>query len=194
MRILIIHNSQDKVRSENILKQFADQSTKYDYETVEAIMLPSQPSVGIKRSFCKAIQIAKDYGWKQVFILEDDFCCLDMQSIEIMIRTYNEFPLHGAILLGGIYEGQIEEVGKNIAKVNDKLSGLHAMIVGEELYDEILSCPEPYHLDYSLSMIRNFPIYTCYPFVIIQNDGFSYNTKSITNYNEGLKLKYKLIN
>lgn len=202
MRILIIHNSADKVRSDNILKQFAGQNAKYTHETVEAIMNPAQPAVGIKRSFCKAIQRAKDNGWKQVLILEDDFCCLHPDSLEIFIKKSKETYFEDSLFLAGIYEGELKAMDWNfpgnsnypVSKVIGKLSGLHAMIVHKQLYDKLLSAEEPYHLDYWISMEAKIPTYVCHPFLIIQNDGYSSNTKSITQYNKTLHLKYKLIN
>ena len=73
MKLLIIHNSQDKVRSENILKQFASQNTQHKYEIVEAVMNPSQFCAGVSRSFKKCVQIAKNGWYSEIMVLEDDF-------------------------------------------------------------------------------------------------------------------------
>ena len=193
MKILVIHNSQDQARAENIKIQFASQNTKHEHELIDATMYPSQPSVGIKRSFCKAIQKAKDNDWLDVMILEDDFKALCEGSISMMMKTWHEYPLIDGVLLGSIYEGTPQILGEGVAQVKDKFSALNSIIIPSNLYDKILNAEEPYHLDYWLGQIAKIPIYVCYPFLIIQNDGFSYNTKTITEYNRGLNLKYKLI-
>lgn len=193
MKILIIHNSTDKERAENIKNQFSNQNTKHEYEIVEAIMYPSQPAIGIKRSFCKAIQKAKDNNWPEVLILEDDFKILCAGSISMMMQIWYQYSLHDGILLGSVYEGTPKLLSEGVAVIKDKFSALNSMIVPSNLYDKILNAEEPYHLDYWIGQVAKITTYVCYPFLIIQNDGYSYNTQTITEYNKGLKLKYKLI-
>ena len=192
MKILVI-SSPDPIRQANIKTQMKGQTFEFFWKSVPAIMYPSQSCVGILRSFKSCIKIAKDAFLPEVLILEDDFHCLSPTSLETFINLWHRYALNDGVLLGGIYEGEVMELFKGVGKVEGKLSGLQAMIVPENLYDIILQAPEPYQLDYHLSMEAKIPIYVAYPFLIIQNDGYSYNVKGQTNYNENLCKKYRCI-
>jgi hypothetical protein len=98
------------------------------------------------------------------------------------------------LFLAGLYEGGISEIESNVASVIGKISGLHAIIIPEALYDLVLSAEEGYHLDFWLSQMTNITIVTAYPLLIVQNDGYSYNAREKTFYTEELHRKYKFIN
>lgn len=193
MKLLVISNIHDKTRSENIRKQFASQSKKWDYEIVSAVMLESQPCRGISQSFKKCIEIGKNEFYPSIAIFEDDLDILSPTAIEDFINLWDRTHLKDSILLAGLYEGEVEEIEEGLAKVTGKVSGLHAMIIGEVNYDAVLEADEAMNLDYHLSMIANVPFYTVYPFSIIQRDDYSYNVKKVTDYNRGLRLKYKVL-
>lgn len=198
MKIYIIHCVGDEIRYNNTLKQFDSQNVKYDYEIIPATMHSSQPCVGIMRSFKECIQKAKGAKLNYCMILEDDFNCLSETALHDFIAIWNFYSwnLKDNIFLAGVYSGDVIPEFDNFkpfARVRNKISGLHAMIVPALLYDEILNAEEPYNLDYYLSEIAKLKINVCYPFLIMQNDGYSYNKKEKTNYNENIHLKYKLI-
>lgn len=193
MKIFVISNTSDKTRSENILKQFASQNTRHDYEIVEAVMNSLQPCRGISQSFKKCIQIAKKGWYPEVMVLEDDFLALHPDSILKLMKLWNKYALNDGILLGSVYEGTLSYLDEGVSQVEDKFSALNSVIIPENLYDTILQSEEAYHLDYYLGMVAKVPIYVADPFLIIQNDGYSYNLKKNTDYNKTLHLKYRLI-
>ena len=194
MKILIIHNSQDKVRSENIVRQFASQNTKYEYEIVEAVMDFGMPQKGISKSHKKCVALAKERGWENVTIVEDDIKFLDPNSLNIYKRTLGEVTEFWDLFFGGIYSGDVtEKFGKSWGCVMNKVSGLHLYTVNSSFYDKFLSCDENYHIDYFLSEELHARSFCCVPFVAIQNDFYSYNARKITEYNIALHLKYKLL-
>jgi len=201
MNTLIITTPNNPERINNVKKQFAGQSFKYDRDEfvhIDAIMLSSQPQVGIMRSFKKAILYAKLRNWKEVAIFEDDLNFLHPDSLQMFFNTWKKygFGSYGDFLLGGIYEGDPKPMGPEITdiyQINGKFSGLHATIFPELMYDIVLSAEEPYNIDHWLSAIRKFPAFVCNPMLIMQNDGFSYNAKCETAYNKMIHKKYNLI-
>lgn len=197
MNTIVICTPKDPVRFENVHKQFKHQSFKYtEHELfmMPALMYPDQPSVGIKRSFCQAIRYAKIKGWEEVVIFEDDVNMLHPESLRMFFDIWNEHKPDG-ILLGGIYEGiLIKTEGEKIAQIQRKFSGLHATIIPQSLYNKLLTAEEPYNLDHWISMKSGIHSYVCDPMLIMQNDGYSYNAKEVTQYGKYIHMKYNLIN
>jgi hypothetical protein len=192
--ILVITTPGDEERQKNVNLQFASQFAKITWRQIIAVMNPAAPRIGIMRSFKNCIHWAKHQKWNHVVIFEDDFLFLHSKALKDFLYLSEMVIEEPAIFLGGIYEGTPVPITNDIAKVEGKLSGLHAMVVPETLYDLILSAEEPYHLDWWLSMKAKVPIYTAYPMLIVQQDGYSHNEKKITYYTENLHLKYKMVN
>lgn len=193
MNCLVIHAIGDKIREENIKKQFESQSIKLDYQIVPAIMNPYQPAVGIMRSFKKCISVAIENDWEEVCIFEDDFKCLGTKSIEIFFELFKSEIKNkiSGLFLAGIYEGEIAQPFWSVSKVFGKMSGLHAIIIPKEYYEDILNAEEPYNLDHWISQIANLECYVAYPLLIVQNDGYSYNKGEKTFYTENLHHRYR---
>ena len=212
MNGLVIHAEGNQVRADNIKTQFMSQSIPEVFllEVVPAIMNPGQPSVGIMRSFKKCIQLAKNNDWPAVCIFEDDVRFLCKYSLKLFISIWSEFYTRCALyseyetlFLGGLYEGELKEAPSfnNVKQTEGKVSGFHSIIVPKALYDKLLSAEEPYNFDHWCSVEAKIPIYVAYPFLIMQQDGFSYNAHkkdgsgfgADINYTEGLRHKYKFI-
>lgn len=194
MNCFVIKTPKDSLRLNNVLDQFETQRID-DFTFMDAIMIPDAPRVGIMRSFKLCIQHAKDKHLPWVAIFEDDLKCLSPTAIRDFIElSTGPISKEPFLFLGGFYEGEPVPISNQIARIEGKLSGLHAMIVPEELYDTLLAAEEPYHLDFWVSMIAKIPIYSAYPMLIVQQDGYSYNMNKVTSYTKNLHLKYKLIN
>lgn len=201
MRIYIIHNPQDKLRAENIKTQFDSQEGDWQYEIVEAVMNPTQSSVGTLRSFQKCIKLARKANTHHCMILEDDINFLTPISLLKFYEAWQLYPyiLRGAILLGGLYEGDLLhefDIEHNIpfSTVVGKLAGLHAMIIPCTSYKHILMAAEGYHLDYTLSVGLEHKIYCMDPMEILQGSFPSSNSNNMEELNKNLGLKYKLAN
>lgn len=195
MKIFIIHNSQDKLRAENIKTQFASQEGNWQYEIVEAVMDYDMPRRGISKSHKKCVQMAKDQKLDSITIAEDDLKLLSPWSLNLYQNSFDGPIKDWDLVFGGIYSGDVIENNDSLwVKVINKVSGLHLYTVNNKFYDKFLSADENYNIDYFLSEELKAKMYCIYPFVAIQNDGYSYNVKEITKYNETLQYKYKLIN
>lgn len=200
MKIYVIHNPQDKLRAENIKTQFASQEGNWQYEIVEAVMNYDAPRIGTMRSFKKCIEKAKKENLDRICILEDDILFLCEYSIDLFFNRAKDDEVQNGILLGGIYEGEIDKNSEHLKqnhysyweRVIGKLSGLHACIIPNSLYDVLLGAEEPYHLDYWISEIAKIPVYVSRPMWIIQGNFPSANNNNMEELNRNLGLKYKL--
>lgn len=197
MKIYVISDPKNIERVKNIKTQFASQEGDWQYEIVEAVMDYDMPRRGISKSHKKCVQMAKDQRLDSITIAEDDLKLLSPLAINLYMSSLFALPDSWNLSFGGIYSGEVEkeELNRQLqwVKINNKVSGLHFYTVNSNFYDQFLSADENYNLDYFLSEELKAKMYCIYPFVAIQNDGYSYNVKEITKYNETLHFKYKLL-
>jgi hypothetical protein len=109
--------------------------------------------------------------------MEDDVRFTNPNSFKYFLENK---PKDFDIYLSGIYIGEILE--DNSVK---SFTGFHCYIVNERFYDEYLSVPDDEHIDRALSNLGKY--YVCNPFIAIQYNGFSYNTKMDMNYDDLLR-------
>lgn len=197
MKIYVISDTKNLERSENIKTQFASQEGNWQYEIVEAVMNPNQPSVGILRSWKKVVELAKKEDHSEILVLEDDFLPLTSSAIKDIINTWNSHFLQDSLLLGSIYEGSViksieDDEYLPFSWVYGKIAGLSAVIIPRNLYKTVLRAEEGYHLDYTLSITTPVPICVMDPFSIIQGNFTSANSNNMQELNNNLHLKYKL--
>lgn len=191
---LVISTPNNPERAENVRRQMESQGI-VGYELVEANMIYKHPPRGISESFKKCIRLAKDRGAKSVNIFEDDILFLTPTSYEdFLFRFRLMWHDEVDIFLGGFYDGTPVSVKPGVARIDDKLSGLHCIIVNDHFYDKFLEADENINLDWVLSEQFKARIYAMYPMGIIQQDGYSFNARQVTNYNEHLGKRYKLLN
>jgi len=199
MLITVIHNTQDKVRATSLKKEMESQGLKpNEYNIIGAIMNSGTPAVGIMQSHKKCIEFAKQQGANRVCILEDDVKFLAPNTLSMLfynatvLKTITEYD----ILIAGMYDGTPEyiEACPSVVKVRDKFSGLFCYVIQSNFYDRFLEAEEPYQLDFWLHHMGKAQVFCVYPMIAIQHDGYSYNRKEITRYNEWLHTKYKLFN
>jgi hypothetical protein len=63
-----------------------------------------------------------------------------------------------------------------------EFSGFHCYIVNKKFYETYLSLPDDAHIDRALAGLGKY--YVSSPFIAIQHNGFSYNTKMEMNYDD----------
>jgi len=194
MKTIVISTPNDHTRFHNTWRRFGGQTLEVDYECLPAIMNYEQPAVGIMQSFKKAIQTAMDSLEPSVAIFEDDLSFTSPDSLKRFYGLYNDYHVGElGLFLGGFYQGEPKELTNEIARVEGKVSGLHALIVDQKWYGTILEAEEPYNLDHWLSVVKKVPIFAAYPMLVMQQDGLmSYNAKKVMNYTKDLHLKYKI--
>lgn len=194
MNILII-SSPDLIRQRNVHIQFANQTKQVSYELFPAIMM-STARYGIAKSHKACIKLAKDRGWPQVTIVEDDVDFLSPYSLEIYFNTISKLPEDWDIFTGGLFSGEIENNDTTLgySSVKGSMSGFHLIVVNEKFYDTFLSASETMNIDYEISEILKAKIYVAYPILVSEIPGFSYNSGKNQNYSELLCKKYRCIN
>lgn len=193
--ILIIHTVGNQTRHDNILQQFSLQSTKYEYEIIPAVMNPGMARMGIAQSHKKCVAIAKERGYDQVTIIEDDILFLSPHSLELYEQVVGSIDIDWDLCFAGVYSGEIIEVpGKLWGRIEDKVSGLQCYTVNSKFYDTFLTADDQYNIDWYLSEVLKAKSICCWPFLAIQQPGYhSYNTGKKENYNDALHFKYKFI-
>jgi len=200
MLTYIIHNIENTARRERLMKELEVQTQHceemLDAEIVKAIMVPKFPQRGISQSHKMCVQKAKDAGAKEVCILEDDVWFVCDKSFKRFLTEYENMPADGDLFFAGCYDGVFQPITDTLAHATEKLSGLHCYIVKEKFYDKFLSADETYNLDFWLTVpnFGNAKSYCTYPFVALQHDGYSDNTKTVTKYNQHIGRRFKVWN
>lgn len=144
-------------------------------------VIDNKPMVGIAKAHLNAIRYAKDKGYDNILIMEDDLL-FRPNAKEYAINAFNNLPEDYDILLGGIYNGKKEYYNEYWNKVG-AFSGLHFYIVNHKAYDRILNNYKfNQHIDRWLVAIEKLNCYVTNKFFCIQKDGFSDNANKFCNY------------
>lgn len=153
-----------------------------EYEFFIAVIDKKTVVESINASHKKIVQYAKDQGWKEVCIAEQDldFPCLG--AWEYFIKNK---PDNFSIYIGGNY--LLHEPEKYTAPYYklDEYVGNQLIIVHEKYYDRFLSVPDLAHIDTIQKGLGDF--YACWPMIALQRPGYSANVGDKVNYNKGLK-------
>jgi len=152
-----------------------------------------KPVVNISQAHKNCVRWAKQEGWSEVNIWEDDIKFTSEGSYQRFLNLKKDLPVDWNIYLSGVYEGKIYPITEELAQVRE-FSGLHCYMVSHRFYDTFLGADENTNLDKWIGSKRhgNYLSHLCYPMVAIQHDGFSDNIRMSTNYNHRLINKYKL--
>lgn len=180
MKIAVIHNFDAGDRFDRLMNEFKTQGIK-EFSFFPAVHDTTSVAKGINLAHKQCIQFAKDMGLPEICVMEDDVQFTNLDSFSYFLRHK---PEDFDIYLSGIYVGDIQE-----DNTVHTFSGFHCYIVHNRFYDKYLSTPLDAHIDRSLGGLGKFVVSD--PFVAIQYNGYSYNTKMDMNYDsllEGRKL------
>ena len=171
MLIGVIHSEDRYDRLKRFQDDFKEQGIE-DYLVFPAIF-ETTPQHGINKAHKQIIKYAKDYGFSEVCVFEDDVKFTHPNSFNYFLANK---PQDFDIYLAGIYLGDIDEN----KRIKNDFAGFHCYIVHEKFYDTYLSVPDTEHIDRALGGLGDF--YVCHPFAAIQYNGFSDNTKREMTY------------
>lgn len=196
MKIFIITTPNDPARTASMAKELDGQEDvdKLDITAWPAVMNTNSPQVGISASHRGVIQQAKDLELPEVCILEDDTHFLCRNSLVKFLNTYKLLPKATDMLFGGIYDGEIGKEFCIYAELEGRISGLHCYIIKQKFYDKFLSADPDFNLDFWISTELKPVAYVSWPFLVIQNEGYSYNRRGQSAHNYELDKRYKLAN
>jgi len=176
MKIAIIHDFNANDRFDRLMLEFQSQGIK-EFSFFPAVHDSQSVKKSINLAHKQCVQFAKDTGLPEICIMEDDVKFTNKDSFSYFLQNKpKDFDLY----LSGIYVGEIKE-----DNTVDVFSGFHCYIVNQKFYDKYLDTPDDAHIDRALGGLGKY--YVCNPFVAIQYNGYSYNTKMDMNYDSLLE-------
>jgi hypothetical protein len=176
MKIAVIHNFDAGERFERLMHEFQTQGIR-EFDFFNAIHDTQSVKKGINLAHKQCVQYAKDAYLPEICIMEDDVLFTNPNSFKYFIQNKpSDFDLY----LSGIYVGDILE--DNTVKV---FSGFHCYFVNQRFYDTYLSVPDDEHIDRALGGLGKYVVSD--PFIAIQYNGYSYNTRMDMNYDSLLE-------
>lgn len=140
--------------------------------------------VGVIRSNYNVIKDAKEKGYKNIIIFEDDVELCD-NFITQFESIFDKVPKDwGFLYLGGNHVGGLTLVNENIARIKHSYA-IHAICVNEQVYDHILELlpNEKEAVDVTYAKLQQiFPSYVFRPHLAWQKDGHSDIQGGYQNY------------
>lgn len=126
---------------------------RFEVERYKAVEVPSRGSssllkgeIGCKESHRNIIKIAKESGYDNVMIFEDDFEPLD-GFLEQYTKIVNNLPhMFNFIQFGANVMGLVEKYDENLNRCYGMFAA-HCYIINSSIYDEILSNTEDLQID-----------------------------------------------
>lgn len=164
-------------RKESILKELREQGIWDKVDFFPAIHDKKSVASGISKAHKQIIRVAQMCKLESVIVLEDDCRFMGEGAFDEFLR---QCPESYDIFLGGIYTGVIDEDNKTKA-----FSGFHCYRVAQRYYQTFLEADEEQHIDRAQAWKGEF--YVCNPFIAIQWNGFSHQTRKEENYDPLLR-------
>lgn len=142
----------------------------------------------LDNNIVKSINISQKEIVRKAKERADKYCCI--MEHDIWFKSLNgwryfieNIPEKFDIYIGGSY---LKDIGVKytspLTKVNSYI-GNHCIIISERYYDIFLETNETEHIDSAQTGRGEF--YLCYPMIAFQRPGFSFNNKTICDYNTG---------
>ena len=140
--------------------------------------------IGVIRSNYNVIKNAKDNGYKNIIIFEDDVELCDDFTIRFE-SLFDSVPKDwGFLYLGGNHVGGLTIVNENVSRLRHSYA-IHAICINEQVYDHILEIlpNEKEQVDVTYAKLQQiFPSYVFRPHLAWQKDGHSDIQGGYQNY------------
>lgn len=174
------------------LEQAKKELTSFEFTVIPGIK-HDNPMLGIGEAHLNCIRHAQAQGWPNVMIIEDDIQFRPGYQ-SYMNEALEVLPADWDVLLGGVYEAnKLEPLNAYWDRIGE-FCGLHFYIVNQSAYDTILQYDGKLHIDRWMNYAgKRLKAYVTRKYFAIQRDGYSDNSKSITNYNDLYIKKHKLL-
>jgi hypothetical protein len=171
MTLHIIHLSRRTDRLSQLQEELTRQGVE-EYRIWEGIIDPLCPYRGISKAHKEIVAFALEQKYPKILIGEDDLKFTAPGAMNYFLQME---PPEYDLYLSGISYGHINDD----QMVND-FSGTYLYMIRETFYQTFLSLPETGDIDRKLKGLGRYIV--CNPFVAIQHDGFSDNTKRYMDY------------
>lgn len=145
--------------------------------------------IGVMRSNCQIIEMAKKQKIENILILEDDFLFVDNFN-EKLNDVYNKIPKNwDFIYFGGNHLGPIFKVNDMVYKMTHSYA-IHTVAIKNTMYDKILNElrkeKKPGDVSYA-ELMPSCNAYVMIPHLSTQRPGFSYIENEFRDYDYCLK-------
>jgi hypothetical protein len=171
MTLHVIHLSRRRDRLDTLQEELLAQGVE-EYRIWEGLEDPLYPYRGISKAHKQVVGFAREQKYPKILIGEDDLKFTAPGALAYFLKK--EPPVYD-LYLGGISYGSINDD----QTVND-FSGTHLYMIRESFYQTFLSLPETGDIDRKLKGLGRYIV--CNPFVALQHNGFSDNTKRFMDY------------
>ncbi len=145
-----------------------------DYKIWPAVVLRHSVVESINASHKMIVRAARDLGWAEVTIGEDDLMFTCDGAWDFYLRNK---PMSFDLYLACTYVKPFDPI---------KITGFHLYTVAAKFYDRFLSAPDKAHIDVAMDDLGG-DYRLCYPFPALQRAGFSSNCSGYANYNTVLE-------
>jgi len=159
-----------------------------DLSIMNAMDMPDNTTLAIRESHKKCIKYASDFNLSNVLVIEDDICFRE-NSKPYFDELTNNLPSDYEVCLFGIYSGAITETTDKYWNKINKFSGAHFYLVNQTAYNKILDYNGTHPIDHWIG--QNLNCYISKKHFAYQLDGYSDNSKCITDYNNVNLKKYE---
>lgn len=171
--------------STNVLTNFFG---NYETSICHAVDMPDNTTLAIRESHKKCIKYAVNFRLKYVLIIEDDICFRE-NSKPYFDELIQNLPEDYDVCLFGIYGGNVIDTDDKYWNKINKFSGAHFYIINEKSYYKILNYNGTQPIDHWIG--ENLKCYISKKHFAYQLDGYSDNSKCITDYNKANLERYK---
>ena len=176
-------DEESKIRLDSLIHEL-DYANVKDYTIIEGFYEGSNTKMAIHKGHARIVKLAKEQGFDNCIIAEDDIKFSSPDSYEYFIR---QIPESYDLFSGLIYHGSIDENNKILNGANGimTLYSIHA-----RFYDFFLSLDTNTHVDIELGNTSfKHEYFICHPFVCFQRNGYSFNRRNDQNYDVYLENK-----
>ncbi len=164
---------------------------KFNYNSFQIV--PAIRDSTCFKSHRRCIEIAKERGFKEVLIVEDDFVMVDGFE-EVLNKAIEDLRKEewSILFLGANLQGPAQKVTENLYRLSHSYA-LHCYFVNETIYDEILAIPAGEEMDVQMNriIIPNFSCFVVAPLLSYQRVSFSDLQGRVRDYTAELDYNFK---
>lgn len=180
--INLAHREDRRIHIGNELKKF-----NFNYYLLDAI---ADGSGTCFQSQKKCIETAKENGWNEVLILEDDAIFSENAS-DIFFKAKSELPEDwDMFFMGANLKNEAKKYSPHLHRMYGAFAA-HAYMVNSKFYDTILSLPFTKEMDiHYRELMPHSNVYLCSPMIAYQIQSFSDLQGRVRDYTDEMNDNY----
>lgn len=164
-----------KQRYGNLMIELKQQGIT-DYSLIEGYYVPENVKLAIHKGHRKIVQHAKEQGYKNCLVAEDDIKFTHPCSFKYFL---SQIPESYDLMMGLIYAGTIEDN----RVLNGFSGGMTLYSISSRYYQEFLDLPIDTHIDRECGLsCFNHEFYVVPEYCVIQRGGYSHQLRQVMYY------------